>query len=58
MQKQIFKPLVSTKQGSNNWGIGLYYAKKIVKSHNGHIFVESSPNKYTKFEIFLPVTEE
>ena len=58
MQKQIFKPLVSNKQGSNNWGIGLYYAKKIVKSHNGHIFVESSPNKYTKFEIFLPVTEE
>lgn len=58
MQKQIFKPLVSNKQGSNNWGIGLYYAKKIVKSHNGHIFLESIPNKYTKFEIFLPSTNE
>ena len=55
IKKQIFKPLISNKQGTNNWGIGLYYSKKIVKAHNGHIFVESKPNKYTKFEIYLPV---
>ena len=57
IRKQIFKPLISNKQGSNNWGIGLYYAKKIVKAHNGYIFVDSKENKYTKFEIFLPLTK-
>ena len=57
IKKQIFKPLISSKQGSKNWGIGLYYARKIVKAHNGHIFVESKENTYTKFEIFLPLTK-
>lgn len=54
IKKQIFKPLISNKQGTNNWGIGLYYAKKIVKAHNGYIFADSKENKYTKFEIYLP----
>lgn len=57
LKNQIFKPLISNKQGTNNWGIGLYYAKKIVKAHNGYIFVESCPGKYTKFEIYLPVSK-
>lgn len=58
VKKQIFNPLVSTKQGTNNWGIGLYYAKKIAKAHNGYIFVDSHPSKYTKFEIYLPVSTQ
>ena len=58
IKRHIFNPLVSNKQGTNNWGIGLYYAKKIVKAHNGYIFVDSVPNKNTKFEIYLPVYKQ
>lgn len=54
IKKQIFNPLVSNKQGANNWGIGLYYAKRIVKAHHGHIFVKTPSEKGTTFEIFLP----
>lgn len=54
IKKQIFNPLVSNKQGANNWGIGLYYAKRIVKAHHGHIFVKTPNEKGTTFEIFLP----
>lgn len=52
--KEIFKPLVSYKKGSNNWGIGLYYSYKVIKALKGHLFVQSSAGEYTKFFINLP----
>ena len=52
--KEIFKPLVSYKLGSDNWGIGLYYSNKIVSALNGYLFVYSEPGKYTSFHIYLP----
>lgn len=54
LSNHIFDPMVSYKLGKNNWGIGLYYVKKIVKAHNGYIFLDSKLNEYTKFSIFLP----
>ena len=54
IQRRIFKPLVSGKSGSKNWGIGLYYVSKIVSAHKGYIFLESKPGQYTKFQIYLP----
>ena len=52
--KEIFKPLVSYKLGSDNWGIGLYYSNKIVSALNGYLFVYSEPGEYTSFHIYLP----
>lgn len=54
---QIFNPMVSYKLGKNNWGIGLYYVKKIVRAHNGYIFIDSKLKQYTKFSIFLPLEQ-
>ncbi len=52
--KEIFKPLVSYKKGSNNWGIGLYYSYKVINALNGYLFVQSNEGEYTKFYINLP----
>lgn len=52
--KDIFKPLNSEKCGANNWGIGLYYVRKIIKALSGYLFVESEPGEYTIFRIYLP----
>ena len=54
IRRKVFKPMVSGKNGANNWGIGLYYASKIVSSHNGYIFLDSDPSRYSKFQIYIP----
>lgn len=52
--KEIFKPLVSYKNGSGNWGIGLYYSYRIINTLKGFICVKSEPGKYTNFQIYMP----
>lgn len=52
--KEIFKPLISYKNGSGNWGIGLYYSYRIINTLKGCICVKSEPDKYTNFQIYLP----
>ena len=52
--KEIFKPLVSYKNGRDNWGIGLYYSYKIVSTLSGYLYVQSEVNKYTKFQLYIP----
>ena len=56
--KKIFKPLNSTKNTQNNWGVGLAYVHNVVHAHMGVISVQSYINKYTKFEIILPIAEK
>jgi hypothetical protein len=51
---KIFQPMFSTKNNSSNWGVGLTYVEKVVSAHLGFIFVESTADKYTKFQILLP----
>lgn len=55
--KNIFHPLYSGKQSSNNFGIGLSTALKIVNYHSGTILCKSKPNKYTVFQIILPAVK-
>lgn len=52
--KEIFKPLVSYKNGSGNWGIGLYYSYRIINTLKGYICVKSKPGEYTNFQIYMP----
>ncbi len=37
-------------------GLGLYYSNQVVKSHKGHIWVESSENGGTEFKFTLPLS--
>lgn len=53
-QKRIFEPFYSSKNSNQNWGMGLYYVRQIVKSHLGHLRVESKKGQGTRFLILLP----
>ncbi len=52
--EQIFNPFFTTKVGGQGTGLGLSVAEQIIRSHQGHIFVESIPGRGTCFTICLP----
>lgn len=54
--KDIFSPFYSTKAQTKNFGIGLNFVKKIIKSYHGTIAVSSKVNKYTTFQITIPIS--
>ncbi|MBN1127761.1 MAG: PAS domain S-box protein [Chitinispirillaceae bacterium] len=54
--QKIFDPFFSTKQTGS--GLGLATSWSIIKRHNGHIDVESTPGKGTSFIIYLPASTE
>jgi len=50
----VFEPFFTTKANRINGGIGLYYTKKILSIHSGHIRFKSKPNEYTEFFVVFP----
>ncbi len=52
--KHIFEPFYSGKNTNSNWGMGLYHAHTIVRSHLGTMRVENRPGGGTSFLILLP----
>ena len=52
--ERIFEPYYTTKPEEEGTGLGLSVVHGIVRSHDGGITVNSTPNEGTKFEIFLP----
>ena len=56
---RIFKPFYSAdhEKFPDKRGLGLTFARKIVKNHNGVIDVWSSPNVGSAFSIILPLAE-
>lgn len=56
--KKIFNPFYSTKAMTKNSGIGLNFVRNIIKSYHGTIVVFSKVNKYTTFQITIPVSKK
>lgn len=54
-QERVFDRFFSIDDGRNHGiGIGLHLSKEYVEMHNGRIYVESEPEKFTSFIIELP----
>jgi len=58
IKDQIFDPYFTTKEFGKGLGMGLSVVLGIIKSHNGAISVDSSPNDGTAFTIFLPIISD
>ncbi|GLC81435.1 sensor histidine kinase [Lacrimispora brassicae] len=54
VQKKIFDPFYTSKNTNNNWGLGLYYVRQIVKNHFGMLKLESTEGEGTTFFVAIP----
>lgn len=52
---RIFDPYFTTKQGGKGLGLAAVYS--IVRNHEGHITVDTRPDKGTTFTLYLPCGE-
>ena len=55
MQRHVFEPFVTTKDGASGSGLGLAICHDIVSAGGGTIDLESKPGEGTRFRIRLPV---
>lgn len=53
-KEQLFSPFFTTKPTSKGTGLGLFISQDIVRTHKGHITVETQPDARTTFTINLP----
>ncbi len=52
-KRNIFTPFFSTKK-TQGTGLGLAVTAKIIKTHEGEIYVDSEPDSGTAFRIYIP----
>jgi len=53
---KVFDPYFTTKETGSGLGLAMVYS--IIKKHNGHIEVESTPGRGTSFYIYIPVSKK
>jgi PAS domain S-box-containing protein len=54
IKTRIFEPFFTTKPTGEGSGFGLAMVYGVVKNHDGAIHVESTPNRGTEVQVFLP----
>ncbi len=55
IEDNLFEPFSSTKPTKYNWGIGLSFVKRIVKSHDGKIEAKNAPIGGAIFTLHFPI---
>lgn len=58
LQDKIFDPYFTTKPQDRGTGLGLSVSYGIIKNAGGTIQMESSPDKGSRFIVYLPVSEQ
>jgi|GEM_PF-1005026 len=58
VMNQIFNPFFTTKPVNKGTGLGLSIVHGIVKTHDGAISVQSTPNKGTSFFVHFPLSSQ
>lgn len=51
---KIFDPFFTTKEVGKGTGMGLSVVHGIIHDHQGHVILDSTPNKGTEFQLFFP----
>ena len=58
INEKLFIPFFTTKKGTEGTGLGLSITLEIIKNHNGDIHLVSEINKFTRFEIRMPINQK